>query len=66
MAISRSFGCTPSTERPPILTSPLVASARPAMMFSRVDLPQPEEPSSTRNSPLSNEMSMPFSVSTSP
>ena len=38
--------------RPPISTLPLVTSNRPAMPFSSVDLPQPEGPSSTRNSPL--------------
>src|SRR5579864_9186614 len=34
-------------------TWPLVGLSRPAIMRSSVDLPQPEGPSSTRNSPIS-------------
>ncbi|MCY1307444.1 hypothetical protein D9M70_573690 [compost metagenome] len=66
MAMSRSFGWAPRMERSPMRMSPPLGSASPAMMLSRVDLPQPDGPSSARNSPLSRSMSMPFSVSTSP
>jgi hypothetical protein len=50
MAMPRSRGASPSTRRPPIRTSPLVAVSSPATMRSSVVLPQPEAPSSTRNS----------------
>ncbi len=38
----------------------------PAMVFSNVDLPQPEGPTSTRKPPSSISRSMPFSTSTAP
>ena len=53
MAMSRSFGATSSTTRPPISTVPALGRSRPAMMLSNVDLPQPDGPTSTVNSPLS-------------
>src|SRR5450830_326081 len=37
--------------RPPISMLPPLASFRPAILCSSVDLPQPEGPSSTMNSP---------------
>ena len=37
--------------RPPIAISPPVTVSRPAIMLSSVDLPQPDGPTSTRNSP---------------
>src|SRR3954471_13241470 len=49
--MSRSFGDTSLTTRPPILTVPPEMSSRPATMRSAVVLPQPDGPTSTRNSP---------------
>src|SRR3990167_4273410 len=53
MAMSRSFGGTWFTSLFPIRISPPVASSRPAIMRRRVDLPQPDGPTMTRNSRLS-------------
>src|SRR3954454_15149613 len=51
--MSRSLGCTLLTTRSPIEIVPEVMFSRPASMRSRVDLPQPEGPTSTTNSPSS-------------
>ena len=56
MAMLRSAGLTPFIERPLMEISPVVTSSRPAIMLSRVDLPQPEGPTRTRNSPSSTAM----------
>src|SRR5215211_7398686 len=50
MAMSRSFGATSFTTLSPILISPPVISSRPARQRKAVVLPQPEGPTSTRNS----------------
>src|SRR5438445_6209417 len=63
MAMSRSLGATSLTTRPPISTIPAVGRSRPATMLSSVDLPQPEGPTSTVNSPLSMSRSIPFNTS---
>src|SRR4051812_1514589 len=63
MAMSRSFGGMSLTIRPPISTVPALGRSSPAMMLSSVDLPQPDGPTSTANSPLSMSRSMPFSTS---
>ena len=52
MAMPRSFGSCHVTFRSPIQISPSSISIRPAMALSKVDLPQPDGPSSTRNSRL--------------
>ena len=52
MAMPRSLGSCQVTLRPPIQIWPSSTSIRPAMALSRVDLPQPDGPSSTRNSRL--------------
>ena len=59
-AMSRLVGGSWSTRRSSMWISPLVTLSRPASMRSSVDLPQPEGPSSTRNSPsaTSSEMSL--------
>ena len=49
--MSRSLGGRLFTTRPPIEMVPEVISSRPAMERSAVDLPQPEGPTSTMNSP---------------
>src|SRR5690348_10482600 len=51
MPMPRSLGSSQVTFLPLMKICPSEASSSPAMQFSRVDLPQPEEPSSTRNSP---------------
>src|SRR4051795_2872746 len=51
MAMSRSFGGIWVTSRSPIRIRPSLTSSRPASMRSEVDLPQPDGPTRTRNSP---------------
>src|ERR1700719_2018185 len=50
MAMSRSFGGTSLTTRPPISMVPPEISSSPAIIRRAVDLPQPEGPTSTMNS----------------
>src|SRR4029450_6873011 len=66
MAISRSRGRTSLTSLPSISIVPLSMSSRPAMVLSSVDLPQPDGPTSTANSPEDTLRSMPRSTSTGP
>src|SRR6202022_4711095 len=63
MAMSRSFGGMSLTTRPPISTIPALGRSSPATMLSSVDLPQPDGPTSTVNSPLSMSRSIPFNTS---
>src|SRR6185312_10212425 len=49
--MSRSLGDLVFTTCPPISSSPEVMSSRPAIMFSVVDLPQPDGPTRMTNSP---------------
>src|SRR5690606_30202862 len=51
MPMPRSLGSSQVTLRSLMKICPSVGSSRPAMQFSNVDFPQPDEPSSTRNSP---------------
>ena len=51
MPMPRSFGSSQVTFLPLMKIWPSDTSSRPAMQLSRVDLPQPDGPSSTRNSP---------------
>ena len=53
MPMPRSFGSSQVTLRPPIQICPALTSSRPAMALSSVDLPQPDGPSRTMNSPFS-------------
>src|SRR5215475_8803167 len=53
MAMSRSLGWTLLTTRSPIEIVPEVMFSSPASILSKVDLPQPEGPTSTTNSPSS-------------
>src|SRR5829696_6805684 len=66
MAMSRSFGGTLLTTRPPMEISPLVMFSSPASMRSRVDLPQPDGPTSTTNSPSAMSTLTPCSTLTEP
>ena len=49
--MSRSFGGRSLTIRSPMLMVPPVISSSPAMDRSAVDLPHPEGPTNTMNSP---------------
>ena len=63
MAMSRFFGGTPFTTRPPIATVPPEIGSSPATIRSRVDLPQPDGPTSARKAPSGTAMSMPWITS---
>ena len=58
MASLRLAGASPVTSRPSMLMVPPVVSSRPAIRRSSVDLPQPEGPTKTTNSPSSMSRSM--------
>src|SRR5690242_2466062 len=64
--MSRFDGCRSLTTAPPMRISPEDIPSRPAMVLSRVDLPQPEGPTSTRKPPFSSEISIPFRTSMVP
>src|SRR4051812_12242537 len=66
MAMSRFEGCRPATLRPAMLISPLVIGSSPAMVLSRVDLPQPDGPTRTRKPPSSISSEMPFRIFVAP
>ena len=66
MAMSRSLGGTSLTTLPPMEMVPPVTSSRPATIRSAVDLPQPEGPTSTMNSPSRMSRSSPSMTRTSP
>ena len=51
MPMPRSFGSSQVTFLPLMKICPSVMSSRPAMQLSSVDLPQPDGPSRTMNSP---------------
>ena len=51
MPMPRSFGSSQVTFRPSIQIWPSLMSSRPAIALSNVDLPQPDGPSRTMNSP---------------
>ncbi len=52
MAMLRCCGGRSLARTPPIIRSPEVIVSSPASMRSKVDLPQPDGPTSTTNSPL--------------
>src|SRR5215470_2944669 len=66
MAMSRSLGSSSLTTRSPIATWPPVMRSSPAIMRSRVDLPQPEGPTMTMNSPSAISASTPWITSVVP
>src|SRR5262249_43664670 len=66
MATSRSFGGTLLTTRSPMRISPAEIFSRPAIMRSRVDLPHPDGPTSTTNSPSSIRTLTPWITSLAP
>src|SRR3954469_13938523 len=64
--MSRSLGWTLLTTRSPIEIVPDVMFSRPASIRSRVDLPQPEGPTKTTNSPSSIGIDTPCKTSKLP
>jgi hypothetical protein len=64
--MSRSPGSSRFTTRPPMDTSPSVIASSPAIMRRIVDLPQPEGPTSTMNSPSAMAKSAPVTAVTPP
>ena len=66
MAMSRFDGCRPATSLPAILISPPVIGSSPAMVLSRVDLPQPDGPTSTRKPPSSISSETSFRMRVAP
>src|ERR1700744_2363392 len=64
--MSRSLGWTLLTTFSPIEIVPEVMFSSPASMRSRVDLPQPDGPTSTTNSPSSIGIDTPCSTSKFP
>ena len=63
MAMPRLTGGRSLTRLPSMMMSPEVTSSRPAIIRSNVDLPQPEGPTKTTNSPLRTSSSMPLRTS---
>src|SRR5947207_3527922 len=64
--MSRARGGRSVTSRSPIEIVPLVTSSRPAIIRSSVDLPQPDGPTRTRNSPLPIVSETPSTATTPP
>src|SRR5579884_1669325 len=64
--MSRSLGSTWFTTCPSIATVPALTVSRPATMRSRVDLPQPEGPTTTTSSPSATSQLMPCTTSRPP
>src|SRR5262249_12956330 len=63
---SRERGGRSVTSRSPIEIVPAVTSSRPAIIRSSVDLPQPDGPTRTRNSPLPMVSETSSTATTSP
>src|SRR5690606_27101732 len=66
IATFRSFGGRWLTTLSPMITSPLVAFSRPAIVRINVVLPDPEAPSSTRDSPSRTSRDTPSTARTEP
>src|SRR5882757_7473262 len=66
MAMSRSLGWTLLTTRSPIEIVPEVMFSSPASIRSKVDLPQPEGPTSTTKAPSSIGIETPCRTSKPP
>ena len=66
MAMSRSRAGNALTTRSPMEMSPDWNDSSPATMRKSVDLPQPEGPTKTTNSPGSMSSDRPWMTSTSP
>ena len=66
IAMSRSFDSISLTILPSIAIVPPVISSRPASIRSNVDLPQPDGPTSTTNSPSWMSKPMPWMTLVAP
>ena len=66
MFTGRLFGCTAAMSWPSMMTCPPVGTSKPASMRSKVVLPQPEGPSSAKNSPRPTSRSTPSTAFTVP
>ena len=66
MAIPRSAGSTLTTLLPPMRRSPALICSSPAIIRSKVDLPQPDGPTKTQNSPSAISRSMPLMIEIDP
>ena len=66
MAMSRAIGARSVRSWPWIGMRPSLTSSSPAIMRSVVDLPQPDSPSNTTNSPLATANSNCCTTVTSP
>ncbi|EGE55405.1 hypothetical protein RHECNPAF_930052 [Rhizobium etli CNPAF512] len=66
MAMRRSAGSTSLTTLPPMRSSPEVISSSPAIILSSVDLPQPDGPTKTTNSPSFTSRLAPWMISKPP
>src|SRR4029453_18051160 len=64
--MSRARGGRSVTSRSPIELVPRVPSPRPGIIRSSVDLPQPDGPTRTRNSPLPIVSETPSTATTPP
>ncbi len=64
--MSRSLGSSSLTTRSPMAISPAVIVSSPATMRSSVDLPQPDGPTMTTNSPSSTSTEMPWITASVP
>ena len=62
MLVGRRLAGMPFMRCPSMKTSPVVGSSIPARIRSSVVLPQPEAPSSEKNSPRAMSKVMPFSA----
>ncbi len=62
MLVGRLFAGTPSISWPAMWIVPWLTSSKPAMVRSSVVLPQPEGPSSEKNSPAPMSTSIPRSA----
>src|ERR1700689_3840178 len=66
MAMSPSFGATELTILPSMRISPSLALSSPAIMANKVDLPQPDGPTSAMNSPVRASRAIPLRTSPEP
>ena len=66
MPTSRACGGVPARSRPRSRMRPASGASKPATRRSSVDLPEPEPPSSARNSPGATSRLSPSSASTAP
>src|ERR1700712_1231859 len=66
MPMPRSLGSSQVTFLPEMKICPSEISSRPARQLSSVDLPQPDGPSSTRNSPIPTSRLSPSRTRTEP